>query len=53
MQYAKGVGTPMTNADWAFNPDDHRSTSGFCAFLGSGLVSLALQEATYCFLIRY
>jgi hypothetical protein len=29
----------FSNSDWAGCPDDRRSTSGFCVFLGSNLVS--------------
>lgn len=31
--------TCYTNADWASCPDDRRSTSGFCTFLSTNLIS--------------
>ena len=31
--------TAYSDADWAGCPDDRRSTSGFCIYLGSNLIS--------------
>lgn len=36
--------TAYSDADWAGNPLDRRSTSGFCLFLGSNLVSWCAKK---------
>lgn len=36
--------TAFTDADWAGDPSDQRSTSGFCIFLGSSFVSWSAKK---------
>ncbi|XP_072094091.1 uncharacterized mitochondrial protein AtMg00810-like [Arachis hypogaea] len=38
--------TAYYNSDWARDPDDRKSTSGYCVFLGSNLVSWASRKQT-------
>ena len=38
--------TGFYDADWASDPDDRRSTSGACIFLGPNLVSLWARKQT-------
>jgi hypothetical protein len=37
----------FSDADWAGDPDDRRSTSGLLVYLGSNPIHLVCQEATY------
>jgi hypothetical protein len=32
------------DAEWAGYPDDHRSTSGFCVYLGNTIISWSLRK---------
>jgi hypothetical protein len=34
----------FSNADWAGNPDDHRSTDGYTIFLGNNLISWSSRK---------
>lgn len=36
--------TEFSDADWSADPDDRRSTSGRCIFLGSNLVSWSSKK---------
>jgi hypothetical protein len=38
--------TAYSDADWAGCPDSHRSTSGYCVFLGDNLVSWSSKRQT-------
>ncbi|PKU62931.1 Retrovirus-related Pol polyprotein from transposon TNT 1-94 [Dendrobium catenatum] len=59
MRYIKGTlsfGLPLitgdlslrsyTDADWAANPTDRKSISGFCTFLGPNLISWSVKKQT-------
>ncbi|PKU76632.1 Retrovirus-related Pol polyprotein from transposon TNT 1-94 [Dendrobium catenatum] len=35
---------PYTDSDWAANPNDRRSISGYCAFLGDNLLSWSVKK---------
>lgn len=32
------------NSDWSYDPDDHRSTTGACIFLGPNLLTLTTKK---------
>ena len=39
--------TAYTNADWASDPDDRRSISGYCVYLGNNLVTWSSRNKVW------
>ena len=37
-----------SDADWASNPDDRKSTSGYCIFMGPNLILWCAQKQSHC-----
>lgn len=38
--------TAFSDADWAADPDDRKSTGGYCVFLGSNIISWSSKKQT-------